>query len=104
MGTLCLILISITIFMLIMLNCFTLPVSLIVWKFLNNRCGDDFETQVQFEVEFSDQESSDDFDVDAEDPELSKIEYYSKTFDIPPEKGKKNNGKSNKSKKDTKDT
>lgn len=72
-GTKCLLTVICYVASLLLLNLSTFPIAVIVWIFLRNRCGDDFETSIQFEVELSDQESVEDFDVDAVDAELEAL-------------------------------
>lgn len=51
--------------MLLMLNLLGIPMTIIIYTFVKNRCGDEFEADTQFDVKFSsDSESDNDWDVD----------------------------------------
>lgn len=99
----CLIVIAIYSLLLTLLNLFALPMSIIVWRFLLNRCGDEVETQIQFEVDWSDQESVNDFDVDSPDTFMRELEAYPSKLGTGLDKDDKKGSKANEEKKEKKD-
>lgn len=61
----CTIIRVLSLLMLVMLNALGVPMTMIIFTFVKNRCGDEFEADTQFEVKFSsDSETDNDWDVD----------------------------------------
>lgn len=71
----CQTLVGINALLLVTLNILSLPMLILIFKFLVNRCGDHFAVDDQFNVQFSSDEENDDFEIGGDEennPSLRK--------------------------------